>query len=478
VKWVPGVVVLLLAGLAGMYGYTVTAREQTYRQHVERGEAALARDDTYAAVEAFSAAIAVKGGSMIGYLKRGETYLRRDELDIALRKAGHPDPLTPRPYLEAALRDLRRASEIDPLAPRSHELLGDANYAWSRFDRAADRYQRYVALDDRSPRVLYKLALARYSSGQPAAALDALRKAVAINDGFGEAYYLIGLCARDLQKPDEALVALERSVQLAPAMLQAREELANLYGRLGRTDDRIAMLDALRALDTTASREVALGLAYARAGRTDNAVLTLGSTAERYPDHAYAYVALGRVWLEIAQSRGDRVALSKALEALEGRVGTDNSSEALMLFGRALLLADDAEMAERMLQQAAGTLPADPLAFYYLAEAAERRGHHDTARAALLDYQALEPEVSEPRRRATIMTRIADYSARLGESAVAITWYQHAIEAGAGDVPLLLRLADLQVRTADVPAARLTLAKVLEKEPANRTARQLARRIR
>jgi hypothetical protein len=173
VKWVPGVVVLLLAGLAGMYGYTVTAREQTYRQHVERGEAALARDDTYAAVEAFSAAIAVKGGSMIGYLKRGETYLRRDELDIALRKAGHPDPLTPRPYLEAALRDLRRASEIDPLAPRSHELLGDANYAWSRFDRAADRYQRYVALDDRSPRVLYKLALARYSSGQPAAALDA-----------------------------------------------------------------------------------------------------------------------------------------------------------------------------------------------------------------------------------------------------------------------------------------------------------------
>ena len=65
----------------------------------------------------------------------------------------------------------------------------------------------------------------------------------------------------------------------------------------------------------------------------------------------YTYVALGRVWLETAQARGDRVELSKALEALEKAVA-EEEQRGLTLFGRALLLASDAEPAERMLLQA------------------------------------------------------------------------------------------------------------------------------
>ena len=472
-------IVLILTAVAGVYGYTVTRREQSYREYVERGEAALARDDTSAAIEAFSAAIGIKSGSMIGYLKRGETYRRRDELESALRKPAYLDPLAQRPSLDAALRDLRRAVEIDPLAPRPHELLGDINYAMARYDRAAERYQSYVTLDDRSPRILYKLALSYYTGGKPQAALHALRKAVAIDEGFAEAYYLTGLCARDLQQPREALAALERSVQLAPAMLQAREELANLYGRLGRTRDRIAMLEALRALDASASREVTLGLAYARAGRTEEAVNALGRAVEAFPDHAYTYVALGRVWLEVAQARRDRVALSKALEALEGGVvGPDSSSEALTLFGRALLLGDDGELAERMLRQATEKLPVDPLAFYYLAEAAERRAHFEVARGALLDYHALEGEDSDPRRRATLAARVAGYSSRLGDHAVAASWYQRAVDAGATDAPLLVSFADALARNGDLPAARATVAKALERDPSSRAARNLQRRLK
>jgi tetratricopeptide (TPR) repeat protein len=479
VKRALAAVVLLLTAVAVVYGYSVTRREQAYRQHIDRGEAALARDDTFAAIEAFSAAIGFKSESMIGYLKRGETYRRRDELESALRRPAHIEPLAPRPSLDAALRDLRRAVEIDPVAPRPHELLGDINYAMGRFDRAAERYERYVSLDDRSPRILYKLGLAYYAGGKPQAALASLNKAVAIDDEFAQAYYLTGLCARDLQQADKALAALERSVQLAPAMLQAREELGNLYGRLGRAGDRIAMLEALRALDASASREVTLGLAYARSGRTEDAVSALGRAVEVYPDHAYTYVALGRVWLEIAQARRDRVALSKALEALEGAVvGSDSSSEALTLFGRALLLGDDGELAERMLQQATEKLPVDPLAFYYLAEAAERGGHFDVARGALLDYQALEGEEEDPRRRATFAARVAGYSSRLGEHATAVSWFQRAVDAGANDTPLLVSFADVQARAGDLPAARATIKKALEQDPTNRAARNLQRRLR
>ena len=92
-------VVLLGAVLAAGYGYTVTRRDQSYRHFIERGDEALAANDTSTAIEAFSGAIALKRDSMLGYLKRGEAYHRRDEYD-------------------AAIRDLRQAADLDPTATR------------------------------------------------------------------------------------------------------------------------------------------------------------------------------------------------------------------------------------------------------------------------------------------------------------------------------------------------------------------------
>ena len=465
-----GIVALGLV-VAAIYGLNATRRERNYRLLIEQGEAALAHDDTSAAGDAFSGAIALKPESMLGYLKRGETYRRRNELD-------------------AALRDLRHASELDPLAPRPLELLGDVHYAMGRmergdvnlavgrFRRAAELYQGYVALDDRSPRVLYKLALAHQSAGQPAPAVAALRRAVALDDTFAEAHYLLGVCLRDLNKLPEALAAFERARTRAPAMVNARESLGELYGQLGRTRDRIAQLEALAVLDPGPSRAVALGLAYHRAGNTNRAVLVLSEAAERFPDHPHAYVALGRVWLEAAESGRDRVALSKALGALQEAAGNDDSSEALMLLGRALLLSGDDELGERMLQQATEKFPVDPLAFFYYAEVSERRGHPDAARRALLDYQALEGEDLDPRRRAALAVRVADLSMNAKDPAAAMEWYQRAAAITTLDAAVLVRLADAQARSGDMAAARETLAKALEKDPGNRAARLLQRRLR
>src|SRR5690348_1965937 len=104
-----GIFLLVLTG-AAVYGYTLSERERNYRRHVADGDAALAHDNTAAAVEEFSGAITLKPESMLGYLKRGQTYRRRGEL-------------------VAAIRDLRRATEIDPTSTRAHEELGDAMLA-------------------------------------------------------------------------------------------------------------------------------------------------------------------------------------------------------------------------------------------------------------------------------------------------------------------------------------------------------------
>ena len=452
-------VAVLAVSLTAAYGYFETRRERDYRRFIEHGDVSLTSGNTSAAVEAFSGAIALRADSMLGYFRRGEAYRRRGELD-------------------PALRDLTRASELDPAAPRPLELIGDVHSALHRYPEAAERYEASIKLDDQSPRVLYKLALARYRMGHAAVAIDILRKAVGLNERFPEAHYLLGLCLRDGGKSDEALKSFKRAVELAPAMLAAVDELAEVYGRLGKSEERFDQLERLMALDPSPSRGVALGLAYARQGLIDRALPALRHTAERYPQDPYVNVALGRVWLEAAQTRDDRVALGRALEALEGAVGIDDSSEALTLFGRALLLASDDELAERMLIQASEQYPVDPLAFYYLAEAAERQGHAEIARKALLDYRALEGEERDAHHRAAIAERLADLSFRLDDAASAVQWYQRALEAGSNDVAVLLRFAEAQWKAGNPAAARATVTKALEKEPNNVAARVLQRRFR
>jgi tetratricopeptide (TPR) repeat protein len=274
------------------------------------------------------------------------------------------------------------------------------------------------------------------------------------------------------------VAALLKAIGLAPTLFRAREELADLYGQLGRTDAWLAQLDTLRVLDPGPQRDVTLGLAYSKAGQSDRAVMTLRQAAEAYPHYRHTYVALGRVWLETAQARADRVELNKALEALEKAVAEEESSEAYTLFGRALLLASEPEPAERMLQQATAKLPVDPLAFYYLADAAERRAHHAIARQALVDYVALAGEDADARRRASIAVRIGDLSMRVEDFPSAVDWYERAAPTVGGDEGFVVKLADARSRTGQVEPAKAALDKLLEKNPSNTAARNLRRRLR
>ena len=454
-------VVLAAVALAGILGYASSRREQTYRRLIEQGDSALQQADSVAAVEAFTVAIALKPGSMLGYLKRGEAYRQYGEL-------------------ENALKDLRAASQLDPSATRPLELLGDVEHALGRYDRAAGRYEDYVSIDDRSPRVLYKLALARYHDNKPAGAVEALRAAIKIDDRFAPAHYLMGLCLETLKKPEAARAALQRAIQFGPALLDAREALATLHHRHARTEDRIAELEALRALDPGAvARHVALGVAHAEAGQFDRAAALLSKAVEQFPNEPYTYVALGRVWLDLAVARSDDVALQKAIEALERGTAADASSEGLMLLGRSLLLAGQADRAAGVLVEATNRRPIDPLAFWHLADAAERIGNLSFARQALLDYHTLEGDPAEARRRLRLFDRLGDLSTRLGEPAGAVVWFQRALAADPSgvDAAVLVRLADAQWRAGDTAGARETVARALEKDPGHRAARALLRKF-
>jgi tetratricopeptide (TPR) repeat protein len=452
------ILIVALAGLAGLLVYNAAARDRDYRQLIAQGDAALTADQTFQAIEAFSGAIALKPDSMIAHLKRGETYRRRGEF-------------------ASALRDLRTAAAIDPTATRPLEQLGDINAALERYARAAESYQAYIRLDDRSPRVLYKLALALYQQGNSAGAIPALRQAVSLNNRFPEANYLMGLCLRDQRRIQEAISAFEQTVRLAPALVAPREALVELLAPLRRDHDVIAQLEALAVLDPSQpERHIAVGLAYARTGRTDMAVVALRRAAERAPNQPAVYLALGRVWLEAAEARGDRVALSKAKEALDGVVrGPSATSEALTLVGRVRLLSNDTAGAERAFLDATQQSPVDPGAFSYLAVAAERLGHVALARDAAIKAWAL---ATNNRQLSEQATRAGELSLRMREPATAVVWFERALDASEeGTALTFARLAEAQLRARDRQAAARSVAKGLERDPRNRLLLDLRRRV-
>ncbi len=436
---------LVAASLLGVIAWQAVARQRDYSRLIAEGDAALGRDETFLAVEAYSGAITLRRDSMLAYLKRGEAYRRRGEFG-------------------EALRDLRKAAELDPTATRPPELLGDLNLTLERYARAEESYTAYVRLDDRSPRVLYKLALARYRLGRPRQAVAPLRQALTIDDRFAPGHYLLGLCLSALDQPVEATTALERAVRLEPGLSAAREKLVDLYSASHRDKEAINQLEALAALEPgRPERQLALGLAYGRAGRFDLAVITLRRLAEDHPENLDVFVALGRVWLEAAEAQRDRVALNKAIEALEA-VARRNTpdSEALLLLGRARLLQGDVVAAERTLTQATAQFPIEPAALLELATVAERAGHAGTARDALTRYTALSGDGIPPPERAV---HLGDLSMRLNEPAAAVGWYAKAADSPSAASSTFVKLAEARFRAGDQSGALASVERGLQREP-------------
>ena len=451
------VAVLALAAVGAAAAYQGLARQRDYAALLMRGDAALRDDQTFGAIEAYSGAIALHPDSMLAHLRRGQTYQRRGD----------------RGDLEAAARDFRKAAALDSTATRPLEALGDVLYQLQRYDRAADAYETYLRLDDRSARVTYRLALTRYRQGDVDAAVAALGDAVRLDDRMADAHYLLGMCLRERHRIPDAVRAFEKTVALEPGMLAAREELADLYRALDRRTEELEQLQILAGLDRDrVARQVAVGMAHARAGRWDLAILTLGSALERTPNEPEIFRALGEVWLE--RPRDDRAFLSKAREALE-RVAASPAatSRALTLYARALLQGGDAEGAERALQEATTRFPIDPPALLLYASTADKLGHAAPARAALIQYGALTASDADLVPRAT---QIATLSLRLNDPQTAVQWLSRALSASPNDTRLLAPLAEAQVRAGTRDAAQATVAHGLEKDPNNAALLAVAQR--
>jgi tetratricopeptide (TPR) repeat protein len=453
------IVIVAIAGVAGALAFGALANEREFDRLIADGDAAVVAERPFQAIEAFSGAIALKPDSMLAHYKRGAVYQTQNEL-------------------EAALRDFRSAADLDPSSLRAIESLGDVNLTLGRADRAVERYEAFVALDEKNVRVLYKLGLARYRAGRIKDVMPPIQQALGIDPTMGDAYYVLGLAQRDLDQLAAARKSLEEAARRSPAsQTSAREALADVYLQDGDYGRAINQLEALAALEpANPDRIVAVGLAQARAGRDDAAVTTLGRAVDRFPEAPQVYAALGHVWLMGAQRRGDRVALNKAVEALgQAARRSDATSETFAELGRAYLLAGDRMAAERALRQAVSKLPVPADAYLQLAEVTVREGRIQDARDALLKYATL---IGDEKPLANVATQIADYSVKLGDNALAVRWFERAIDEAGPSAALQIKLAEAAWRAGDVVRANQVIDEGLASEPENRLLQQLKRRVR
>jgi tetratricopeptide (TPR) repeat protein len=459
VKRVLLALILLGIGLAAAYGLFETRRARTFRQLVDRGEAALAAGDSVAAVEDFSGAVALRPNAMLGYLRRGDAYRHRREYD-------------------AALRDLTRATTLDPTSTRARELKGDIERALLRYDRAAETYRAYLDIDDQSPRILYKLALSSFHLGRAGDAVDALNRAIELDERQAEYHYLLGLCLSETGSPAAGRAALQRAVVLDPTFLLAREELAAAYERAGDRARQVEQLEALLALDPRPGRAAALASAQAGRGQLERAVTTLRTASDRFPDAAEIYAALGQVWLAHARVDADDVSIAKARQALERAVAAAPDSATLLALGRLQRLQGDLASAERTLQQAVSDRPVAPEALSELVVVADRLGHAAIARRALLDHVALIGEPAGADDRAALAGRLGALSAAAGEPDVAAVWYRRAADEDPASATWLGALADAELRQGNRDAARQAAIRATALDPRNPAALRVLRQVR
>jgi tetratricopeptide (TPR) repeat protein len=220
------------------------------------------------------------------YLILADCYLQtgRDEEAVSLLKPREQmfgQDLAFAYVLGTALLHLQRESEAQAYVDRifgagnsaeSHLLMGIAHLARQDFHSARTELEQSVKLN---PQLLTANSMhgrALLALGAEEAAERAFRRELTLNVNDFHANLQLGHLRARAQRFPEAATYLERAVAIRPADLAARKLLADLRLQTGRTEDAVAVYEALvTEAPEFVEAHVQLATAYHRLKRTTDA---------------------------------------------------------------------------------------------------------------------------------------------------------------------------------------------------------------
>ena len=252
---------------------------------------------------------------------------------------------------EGGLGDLRRARDLDPDTTAVAEEIGDVYYSSGNYLEAIENYREAFASSPGSAEGRYRLAASFVERDNGDAALEHLRAAITADPKHGEAQFLYG----DLLNERARFVEAEGALRAAEPHVEAGSDFLSeltiaLLGQEKLDEAEEVARTFLRSYPSDARAHSLLGEVYLSRRQYEYARAQLIRALRTDRNEPRAQIALGRTWLAIGKTRGDRGDLAKARQVLTSATGV-HEGQRLLALGQVSLAEGDLEGAERLLRQ-------------------------------------------------------------------------------------------------------------------------------
>jgi len=269
-------------------------------------------------------------------------------------------------------------------------VLAVGTFVRSRVYASAEALWRDATVQVPSnPRALTNLASTMFYVTPPKLSdAEALyRNAIAVDSTYVQAWTGLASTLVDLGRPDEAVFVLQRAIKIDPEYLDAIGQLGSLLLRRGDAEHAAPYLEQYAAATSNENAYFALGNAYLRNNQIGRALTALRRVVDINPGRVEALRMLGGVLVELEKGSEAAPLLERLVQAGEpsaidvgllavayaevGRSGDamnramaaaaagESDPPALLLAGRAMLLAGKPENAQRLFEKVLSLKPGD-----------------------------------------------------------------------------------------------------------------------
>lgn len=174
--------------------------------------------------------------------------------------------LADRGWLDEAIKEFRKAIELDPNSAHAHDNLATVYAEKKQFREALAEYLTAIKLEPDSATAHYNLAVFLSQHGNDFAVSE-YQEAIGLEPDYPDAHLNLGLAHADAGRLDEAMKELRTAIELAPTDPFPRHELAALLMDEGDYRTAITHLKEVTRLDASLFEAwLDLGICYAQKG--------------------------------------------------------------------------------------------------------------------------------------------------------------------------------------------------------------------
>jgi protein O-GlcNAc transferase len=245
-----------------------------------------------------------------------------------------------------ALFALRRATELLPDDPETHNNLGVSLQELGQPDNAVSHYRRALQIKPDYAEAHNNLGIVLRCLGQYEEAEARYRLALKIKADYVDAYTNLGNVLKDLKRFDEAIASFRQALKIKPGFFDAHISLGNVLSELWEFEEAVAHYRrALEISPDDAGAYSNLGNALKDLRRFDEAVASFTQALKIKPDFAEAHYNLGITHVDLGQLDNAAMHYRQALQIKPDYAEAHNNLGNVL---RSLGQLDEAEASYRL----------------------------------------------------------------------------------------------------------------------------------